>query len=61
MGAWVAILGKKRTEEQLAVRRAESVIAFGIEKFTCDDCPARHTCEWSFDAYNADGDCLTEK
>ena len=61
MGAWAALLGDKRTEEQLAVRRGESAAAFDIEKFTCDDCPARYTCEWSFDAYNIDGDCLAEK
>ena len=31
------------------------------ETFTCKDCPARFTCEWAFDLYNTEGDCLAEK
>ena len=31
------------------------------ETFTCKDCPARFTCEWAFDPYNTEGDCLAEK
>jgi MoaA/NifB/PqqE/SkfB family radical SAM enzyme len=61
MGAWAALLGEKRTEEQLAAMRAESAEPFGITEFTCDKCPARYTCEWAFDAYNTNGDCLAEK
>jgi hypothetical protein len=29
--------------------------------FTCDDCGAAATCEYAFDLYNTDGDCLAEK
>lgn len=61
MGAWVALLGKERTDEELAALRAEVVEVWGIKKFTCDDCPAKRTCEFAFDTYNTDGDCLAEK
>ncbi len=30
-------------------------------KYTCDDCPAAATCNYAFDDYNTDGDCLAEK
>ena len=29
--------------------------------FTCDLCLDRDNCEFSYDAYNTDGDCLKEK
>jgi len=61
MGHWAALLGKPRTDEELATARADVAAAFDIDKFTCDECQARHTCEWAFDAYNTDGDCLAEK
>lgn len=56
-----ALLGMDRTDEELGASRAEVAAMFGIEKFTCDECPARKTCKWAFDAYNTDGDCLAEK
>ena len=28
---------------------------------TCDLCTDRDTCEYSYDPYNTDGDCLAEK
>jgi len=31
------------------------------ERFTCDDCAAALTCEYAFDDYNTQGDCLAEK
>lgn len=30
-------------------------------KFTCDECKNPEDCEWAFDAYNTDGDCLDMK
>lgn len=34
----------------------------GIEVFTCFNCPAAMTgCEFVWDPYNTDGDCLAEK
>ena len=31
------------------------------EKVTCVDCLCRFTCEFAWDPYNTDGDCLAEK
>ena len=28
---------------------------------TCDTCPDNDTCEFAFDAYNTDGDCIAVK
>lgn len=28
---------------------------------TCQNCPINDTCEFAFDPYNTDGDCLAEK
>lgn len=57
----VRIEPPRRTDEQLAITRAEVVREFSIEKFTCDDCPERWSCFLAFDPYNTDGDCLAEK
>ena len=29
--------------------------------FTCDTCLAVSTCEWAYDLYNINGECLAEK
>jgi hypothetical protein len=53
------------TEDQLTALRIASTT--DIEEgtppisFTCDDCGARYTCEYVFDWYNTDGDCMAEK
>ena len=31
------------------------------EEYTCYDCPEKHTCEWAWDDYNTQGDCLATK
>lgn len=54
-------LGDERSAEESAAMRAEAARRFNIEAFTCDNCPAAKTCQWAFDAYNTDGDCLAEK
>ena len=28
---------------------------------TCSNCPIRWKCEWAYDEYNTDGDCLAVK
>lgn len=61
MVPWVATLGRKYSEEELADLRQITSSSFGIDKFTCDECPARYTCEWAFDPYNTDDDCLAAK
>ena len=56
--------GVRLTNEQLVQLRAKTV-AFHNERtdivFTCDDCAAATECEFVFDPYNTDGDCLAEK
>ena len=32
-----------------------------LDMFTCSRCDISDTCEYSFDPYNIDGDCLAEK
>ena len=48
-------------ETASAVQRAHMVELTGIQSFTCDDCPVKLTCDYAFDAYNTNGDCLAEK
>lgn len=31
------------------------------ERYTCNDCPDKETCEFAYDLYNLDGDCLMDK
>jgi hypothetical protein len=56
-----------KTDDQLAALREASVTASaqwvgdGIDKFTCDDCVHRRSCEYVFDHYNINGDCLAVK
>lgn len=59
--SWVALLGKEVSDEQVAGYRRAAVEQWGELKWTCDDCFARRTCEFVFDPYNTDGDCLAEK
>lgn len=59
--SWVRALGTKRTNDELAKRRAATVEAWGEHNFTCDNCLDKWTCDFSFDPYNTDGDCLAEK
>jgi MoaA/NifB/PqqE/SkfB family radical SAM enzyme len=61
MGTWAAALGAERSDETLAELRASAAKQFDIDAFSCDDCSARKTCEWAFDPYNTNGDCLAEK
>ena len=56
-----AVLGPRKTDDELAQMRANVVKEFDIEKFSCDECGAKHTCMFTFDPYNTDGDCLAEK
>jgi hypothetical protein len=62
-----------KTEEQLKVERATAIAGHnewlgsqGADPdenlvFTCDNCGLRYTCEWVFDMYNTDGDCIASK
>lgn len=31
------------------------------ERFTCNECPDKDMCEFAWDLYNTDGDCLLDK
>ncbi len=61
------------TKEQLAARREAAILDLArvhkhpVErvrknvKFTCDGCVNPEDCEWSYDSYNTNGDCLYVK
>lgn len=59
------------TEEQTKAEKRKLVVLYkgtSLESvytentiFTCDTCPSNDTCEWAFDGYNTNGDCLAEK
>lgn len=36
-------------------------VAYLRPEYTCDDCQQVDKCEFAFDLYNTDGDCLAEK
>lgn len=69
MPSWVALLGRERSDEETRALRAGVVREYATDRtidadalvFTCDDCPAKNTCDFAFDLYNTDGDCLAEK
>lgn len=61
MQGWAALLGPEQDAAGLAAKRADAAKQFGIQTFTCDDCPAQSTCEWAFDPYNTNDDCLAMK
>lgn len=54
----VSVAGSESSAEKT---RAEVAALFDIERFTCDDCPRKYECQWAFDAYNTEGDCLADK
>lgn len=47
--------------------RVELATMFGehpesvVSSITCEDCPHNDDCEWAWDLYNTDGDCLAMK
>jgi hypothetical protein len=61
------------SEDELKKRRSEAVadavVHLGAShdmKFTCDTCgvlspQGKRDCQYAFDLYNTDGDCLAEK
>ncbi len=61
MPHWAAKLGPELTDEEIKKLRERAVEYVGETEFTCDDCRDRRTCEWAFDPYNTNGDCLAEK
>jgi len=58
-------LNKTKLTEETKIKR-ESALAFAMsqgfsDNFTCDSCPDVNTCEYAFDLYSTNGDCLAEK
>lgn len=56
----------ERTAEQLAQMRAETeeqLRSYGYTDivFTCSTCVYAPTCEYAYDGYNTNGDCLQDK
>jgi len=45
--------------EEMLKRLKDLGITF--QWITCDKCPERETCEFAYDTYNTDGDCLALK
>lgn len=61
---------KPHTDEDIAREKADLLREFPHhvidgdptkQVYTCEDCGARHTCPFSMDPYNTNGDCLAEK
>lgn len=50
-----------RTFAELAVFRENTVRTYGNVDLTCDHCARAFRCQWAFDAYNTNGDCLDDK
>lgn len=45
-------------QETLATLRDEGMVVFSL---SCDECSRFAVCQWAFDPYNTNGDCLDEK
>lgn len=43
------------------IKSYEEITGRPVLSCTCLGCDARKKCEYAFDAYNEDGDCLAEK
>lgn len=52
-----------KSDFELRALRTQLIEEYGVGEinFTCDDCPAKRVCQFAFDLYNTDGDCLAEK
>lgn len=46
---------------KMMVEERNKVNFIPIERYTCYDCCLWQSCEFAFDLYNTDGDCLMEK
>lgn len=46
---------------QESVKHLRLVVGYDVERFTCDDCSGAPDCDYAFDGYNTNGDCLAEK
>ena len=60
--------GQKAWKDMSATEKRQDTVNYlisdGFDRlvvFGCDNCEAVDTCEWAFDPWNLDGDCLAEK
>ena len=51
----------KKTRMQLGVILRRSLELNRNREVTCEHCQFNDNCEYAFDVYNTDGDCLMEK
>lgn len=50
-----------RTGECTEMKKEEIETKYGIKIHTCIDCPKKQSCEFAFDDYNTNEDCLADK
>ena len=48
-------------EDWISISHKETNLTFSASKFTCCDCSEKETCEYAWDRYNVNGDCLAGK
>jgi len=51
----------QKIKDQGLLHFKESILSFDSRNYTCDDCEDRNTCEFAYDSYNTNGDCLALK
>lgn len=47
--------------KQMQIDQGVPIDQIEIPKCTCEDCLCNTKCEWAWDLYNTNGDCLGEK
>jgi len=52
---------KKLTEKRKNMLKVLERLGIKPRWITCDYCPNKTTCNYAYDPYNTDGDCLLEK
>ncbi len=64
-GFWLeGLLALHPLDPRVAETRKRSlpvIQSHGHASFTCDRCSAANECDYAFDPYNTNGDCLAEK
>lgn len=56
-------MSRRKELAEMRKRMIEKLRKLGVKwsYITCDGCPARFDCEYAYDPYNTDGDCLAAK
>lgn len=63
MCSWDRPCGCHKTIEEKRNAMIQNLKSFGInyKTITCDNCDSKTECEYAYDSYNTDGDCLAVK